>query len=245
MEKIAYDCKYTAGSYADGLMSLPIGATKYLCKGVEKLCKEKTPDIFNWNKIQEKSPVYKTREKLRDDLDTEPGVKFLQSNLIVAVPFVLSGMPVAELTNSLIEKYSPEMPELGKHITTSVCTLAAQMMGGYNLFMANEIRVNKEKYLNEKGKLSIKKIGTGLGRAIKAFLSFDIPYCTGKISLQTNFLLNGKDPWKASGIADGIATPCWYTLAIPLGLHNGIIETKETKTWKKEKKISLEKVAEN
>lgn len=232
LEKIIYGCKYTAGSYADVLMSLPIVTSEYLCRGVEKSFQNKTPDFFKWNYTQEKSPTYKTRETLREKLDTELGVKFIQSSLVSVIPFFLVGMPAAEAATSLVEKYTPEMGELSKCITNSFCTLGVQTAVGYTAFMANEIRINKDKYQNEYGKLSPKKIAVGFGRVIKTFLSLDMIYVFGKTGLQTYFLLKGKDPWKASGIADSIGIPFFWVFMISLGLHTGLIETKETKNWK-------------
>ena len=229
LEKLAYDSKYTLGTYADLAMSVPIGASQYICKGIEKICKDKTPEFFNWNKITQESPTYKIRKNLRTKLDTEPGVKFIQSCLLGLAPFILIGMPVAEGTEKFIGKYFPKMPELAKCLSNSIATIGAQMITGYTTFMVNEIRTNKHKYQNEKGKLNMKKLSKGLKNTIKTFLKFDLSYTAGKSGLQTYFLMKGKDPWKASGIADAIATPLFYLVSIPLGLHNGIIETKKTK----------------
>jgi hypothetical protein len=226
LDQLIYDCKYTLGSYADAIMSVPIRTSECICKGAEKIFAEKTPRFFKWNLIKEESPTYKLRKNLRKKLDTEPGVKFIQSNLIGAIPFIFIGMPVAELARDLTEKYAPNIGELEKCIANSLCTISSQIVMGYTIFMGNEIRTNRKKYQNENGKLSIKKISAGLKKTIKTFLKFDIAYFVGKTGLQTNFLMNGEDPWKASGIADVFATPIFYALSVPLGLHNGIIETK-------------------
>ncbi|MFH1585386.1 MAG: hypothetical protein ABIB79_01305 [archaeon] len=107
----------------------------------------------------------------------------------------------------------------------------------------NEVRTNKQKYSNENGRISVPKIGKGLVNAVKAFLSFDIPYTISKIGGQTSFLYFGKDPWKASVFVDAIALPAWWiAAAIPLGLKHGIIETKETKEWKKNKPLFTNKI---
>jgi hypothetical protein len=213
-------------------MSLPIAAAKFSCKGLEELLGNRNSSFFNWENVQSNSQVYRNREKLREKLDTEPGVKFLQSNIIGAVPFVLIGMPAAEGAQYLLNNYFPYMSEFGKFLTNSFSTLTAQVIVGYSAFMANEVRTNKQKYTGENGKLNAGKITSGLVKAAKAFLSFDIPYFAGKISLQTLFLLKGKNPWKASGIADMIAAPLWYTVGIGMGLHNGIIETNDTNNIK-------------
>jgi len=139
-------------------------------------------------------------------------------------------MPAAEAAEAALRSYFPHMNELGKCIANSLCTLLVQMIVGYTAFMINEVRTNREKYLDGDG-VSFKKVAVGFGKAVKAFLSFDIPYSLGKISLQSYFLWTGKDPWKASGIADGIAAPLWIAVAIPLGLHNNIFDTRETRSW--------------
>jgi hypothetical protein len=211
LEKLTYDCKYTLGSYADALISVPISLAKRLSS--------------NWETCKANSPTYRLRESLRDKLDTEPGVKYLQSNVVGAIPFFVVGMPAAEAAESLIELYSSEMGELTKGFANSICTLTAQMVVGYSGFMANEIRNNPTKYRID-GKLNSKKMVVGFGNVIKAFLKFDLTYAVAKTALQTHFLFVGKDPWKASGIADSIATPLWYLVTIPLGLRNGIIEAE-------------------
>jgi len=108
MGNAKYYTKYTAGSYADAFMSMPIAVSKWIAKPTGGLCKKltgKKPEFFDWEKIQEKSPVYQTRESLREKLDTEPGVKFLQSNLLATIPFFLVGMPAAEAIDAQVNHY--------------------------------------------------------------------------------------------------------------------------------------------
>ena len=97
--------------------------------------------------------------------------------------------------------------------------------------MANEIRVNKHKFTNQEGKLSVKKIGNGFKNAVKAFLTFDLSYIASKTVGQSVLLYQGRSPGMASAIFDSIVIPAWYTVAIPLGLKNNVIETKETRKW--------------
>lgn len=237
LEKILYCGKYTAASYLDALVSMPIWAAEKVSKGSEMIFTYKTPKFFSWEKIQEESPVYRFRENLRDSLDTKPGVLFLQSNLIASIPFVVVGMPAAEFAYDIIEMYVSNAPETVKYATNSLITLAVQMLTWYTIFMVNEVRVNKEKYISENNRLSIKKIGTGLKNAVKAFLSFDLSYIGAKVLGQSGLLVKGSEPWQASGIFDVLSAPIWHTVAISFGLRNNLIETKQTRKWHKERKI--------
>tara|TARA_Y100000310_G_scaffold341676_1_gene441615 strand:- start:12653 stop:13192 length:540 start_codon:yes stop_codon:yes gene_type:complete len=167
-------------------------------------------------------------ERLRESLDTEPGMHYLQSNILAVVPFVAVGMPAAEAAQSLIDKYMSGANEVVQMVANSSATLLAQMVFAYSTFMGNEVRTNRDKYNEDNGRISPRKVVRGTLNAAKAFLSFDIPFSLSKISGQSWFLYSGKDPWKASGIFDSIAIPLWYTVAIPYGLHNGVIETDRT-----------------
>lgn len=232
LEKLAYDVKYTAGTYLDAGMSLPIGASEAITNLSEKVLGEKNPKFLSKEEIREKSFVYKARERLRNNLDTKPGVSYLQSNLVALVPFFLVGMPAAEIAEKGISHYLQDIPKVLQYTLNSTITLLAQGIFGYSTFMANEVRTNRYKYEKENGKLSTKKIASGLFNTVKAFLSFDVPYVLGKIGGQSLFLYQGKDPWVASGLFDSIGLPTWYTVAILLGLHKGLIETKQTNSWR-------------
>jgi len=234
LERAVYDAKYTLGSYADALMSVPIGIGEGFSKLSQKVLRDKTPKSLNLNHIRENSPIYQTRKKLRDSLDTEPGMKYLQSNIVAVLPFVLAGIPAAEGAEKLIDAYIPNVPPLAKDGLNSVATLLAQGATGYTGYMFNEVRTNPQKYMGENGKIKPKKVWDGFVKSVKAFVSFDAPYALGKIGGQTAFLAMGKDPWKATTLFDGLALPTWYAIAIPLGLHKGLIETKETRHWQEE-----------
>jgi len=229
--KIKYCVKYTGGSYLDLFSSIPIWASDKIARTSNRLFGERNPRFLSEDYIHQNSPIYKSRERLRDNLDTKPGALFLQSNIIGAIPFVIAGIPAAEFAQHGIEKYLSEAPRIVQYTSNSLVTLLSQMAVGYTAFMANEIRVNKQKYINENGKLSAKKIGNGFKNAIKAFLSFDLSYILAKTGGQSLLLAQGKDPWRASGIFDSLAIPLWYTLGIGLGLIRGVVETKETKRW--------------
>jgi hypothetical protein len=228
LEKSLYYAKYTAGSYLDVFSSIPIWTAENIARGSEKLLGERNPRFLSREHIHEKSPIYIGREKLRETLDTKPGALYLQSNFIGALPFIVAGVPAAEFAQMGIDKYLQDAPEIVKCALNSLSTLAAQMVAGYTTFMANEVRVNSEKY-RENGKLSARKIGRGLTNAVKAFLSFDLSYISGKTLGQSAMIYAGKDAGLASAIFDIAVIPIWYTIAIPLGLKKGIIQTKDNK----------------
>ena len=227
-----YYTKYTAGAYADALASIPIGAAEQIAKGSEKILGEKNPSFLSWEKIKDKSQVYRAREKLREKLDTRPGALFIRSGLISTIPFVLAGIPTAELAQAGIDKYLSEAPKIVQYVADSSATLASQLVMGYTAFMAAEVHANKEKYVNEKGNLSVKKIASGFWNVSKTFLLMDIPYALAKLGGQSYFLATGRDPWKASTLFDSLAIPFFFAASIPLGLSQGVIETKQTNQWK-------------
>ncbi len=225
-----YKTKYTLGSYADLFMSAPIIAAKGVSKTANFLCDKvncETPEFFDWEKTTQNSPTYKARQSLRDKLDTEPGMKFLYSNILATPPFLLVGLPAAELAQLGIDKYLPDIPELAKFATNSVITLLAQMASSYVIFMVSEVRNNRDKYTGETGKLSGKKIKEGVIKALKTFLTFDLTYIGLKTAGQSYCLYAGKDPWKASAITDTFLAPGFWSIAISLGLSKGLIQARK------------------
>lgn len=229
--------KYAAGSYLDGILSLYLSLLENGYDIKDIITRANNSDIAerSWDAVKECTPGYKLREKLRDSVDTKPGMLYLQSNFIGAIPFFVIGMPAAELAKSGIEKLISGESEIVKNAINSCATLASQFVFGYGGFMINEVRTNKHKYVNEKGNLSPKKIFNGIVKFAKAGLSFDIPYISSKLAGQTYLLSEGKDPWQASVLFDAAVAPARYSVAIPLGLKYGIIETKFT-----EKKSSIQ-----
>jgi len=219
--------KYTAGSYADAFMSMPISVARGISGLTKLVLKEKTPEFFDLDKTQQNSPVYQSRKTLREKLDTEPGVKYLQSNLLATIPVFIVGMPAAEGIQNLINNHLTGMPETAQYITNSLRTLGVQMVIGYTVFMANEVRTNREKYVDKNNKLNAGKIKDGLVKALKAFLTFDLTYVGIKTTGQTVMLASGKSPWKASAIADILAVPVYWSVSIALGLSKGLIDVKK------------------
>lgn len=237
-KKIRYAAKYTAGSYADASMTIPIWAAEKIAKGSEKIFRDKNPKFLSWDYIQNKSGTYKTREKLRESLDTRPGVLHLQNSIMASIPFTFIGLPAAELAQAGINEYLPDIPKIAQYAINSTTTLAAQMATGYTGFIASELRANKQKYVDENGKISAKKIRRGLANAAKMFLWFDVPYSVGKLGTQSYLLSVGKDPWKASALFDAVATPLWYAVTISFGMWKRILETKQTDEWDEEARNS-------
>ena len=226
-QKIKYWAKYTGASYLDLILSAPISAAESIARTSQRMLGNRTPKLLTLEDIHQNSPTYNSRQNLRNNLDTRPGSVFLQSNIIGAIPFFLAGMPAAEGAQALIERYLSNTPEIAQYATNSLATLGVQMVVGYTTFMLNEIRTNKQKYVTN-NKLDAEKIKQGFLKAFKAFLSFDLTYIGLKTAGQSGLLALGKDPAIASGLFDSLALPAWYTIAIPLSLERGVIETKET-----------------
>jgi hypothetical protein len=224
----AYEARYTAGTYADCVMSIPIWTAEKIGQGTRMVLGERTPEFFDVNKMRERSEIYGVREALRNGLDTRPGALYIQSNVLALVPFIAIGMPAAELANSGIESLMSDAPELAKCAVNSVVTLGAQMATGYAGFMVNEVRTNRSKYADDTNRLSVGKIGAGFWNIMKTFWKFDLSYIVAKLGLQTQCLMTGRDPWIASVEADSLAVPLWYAVAVPLGLKGRIIETKDS-----------------
>jgi len=222
-----YEAKYTAGTYADCALSVPIWAAEKIGRGAERVLGERTPGFLSVDKMRAESEVYAVREKLRDRLDTRPGALFMQSNIISTIPFFAVGMPAAEAAQAGIEHFIDGAPELVKCAANSLATLGAQMATAYTTFMVNEVRTNRHKFENDNGGLSEGKIWGGFKNAVKTFWKFDLTFIVAKLGLQTKYLLTGRDPWVASAKADSWGLPLWYTVAIPLGLKGRIIETRD------------------
>ncbi len=234
LEKLAYDVKYSAGTYLDAFVSIPIWIAEKTTKSAErfyhKLGRE-VPRFLSLDYTKQNSSCYNARERLRDSLDTKPGALFIQSNIVASFPFFLIGMPASEFAQAGINRWISNAPEIVQYITNSLFTLTAQIATGYVGFMINEVRTNKDKYVNKDNKLSFRKIGNGFKNTVKAFLSYDLTYVGAKTIGQSFLLWRGKDPWKASGIFDAFAIPGWAAVCVPLGLRKGIIETKQTREW--------------
>lgn len=226
-EKLKYLAKYTAASYLDFFMSLPIGGAQGIAKLSQKVLGKRNPKLLTLEDIEHNSPTLRARDNLREKLDTRGGSVFIKNNLLGAIPFLLAGLPAAEGVGNLIENYLPEAPEIVKYALNSAGTLAAQMATGYTTFMALEIHANRHKYENENKRLSPKKIFDGVKNTVKAFLSFDVSYTTTKLIGQSLLLALGQSPAIASLIFDGAAFPAWYSIGIPLGLEKGVIETRD------------------
>ena len=188
LEKLSYDAKYTAGTYLDASMTLPIVASEMVSGLSKRIFKNNNPKFLSLEEIRDKSPVYRSRENLRKNLDTKPGVSYLQSNVLAVLPFFIAGMPAAEIAEKGINHWAKDIPEVAKYAINSTITLTTQMIFGYTTFMVNEVRTNRHKYEKENEKLSTKKIASGLFNTIKAFLSFDLPFSFGKVGGQSFFL---------------------------------------------------------
>ena len=89
--RLAYMGKYTAGSYLDAFMSVPIGVGEMMAKGFDGAFGDNNPSFLSYEFTHERSEIRGGREKLREKLDTRSGAVFVQSNLIGAVPFVVAG----------------------------------------------------------------------------------------------------------------------------------------------------------
>jgi hypothetical protein len=149
-EKLKYDMGYTVGSYLDSILSIPTNTIEGIANIRSKISKNQRAKGNN-------NPIYGLREKLRDKYDTKPGADYIQSMVVSGIPFFFSAVPAAEGTQAAIDYWDPNMPEILQYTINSVSTLTTQMVTGYTTFMANEVRTNKYKYINEDGKLSPKK----------------------------------------------------------------------------------------
>lgn len=89
MKNFQYYAKYTVGSYVDALVSIPILVGEKLASGLERILGDKTPECLTVKYTQEKNQVFVGRERLRQRLDTRPGMLYLQSNIIAAIPLGL------------------------------------------------------------------------------------------------------------------------------------------------------------
>ena len=97
--------KYTAGSYLDISLSSYLSILEKGYDIKDNIFGKKNTELYksSWESVRDYTPGYRVREKLRETMDTKPGMLYLQSNLISTIPFVSVGMPVAELARLGIE----------------------------------------------------------------------------------------------------------------------------------------------
>ncbi|MFH1585754.1 MAG: hypothetical protein ABIB79_03235 [archaeon] len=122
LDKLLYNAKYTAGSYADLFMSIPIWGGEKTANLSERLLKEKCPQFLREDYTKQQSQIYNCRERMRQNLDTRPGMLYLQSNLVATIPFIAIGSATAEVAQSGIEKLVPDIPEIAKYFINSTTT---------------------------------------------------------------------------------------------------------------------------
>ncbi|MCA9459145.1 MAG: hypothetical protein KC550_01195 [Nanoarchaeota archaeon] len=225
-EDLSYYLKYTGGTYADICMSLPIVTTQKISENLEKILGFDETHSLKWENIMKKSPVFKKREKLREELDTLPGVLNIRSNILAGTAMFVLGIPAAELAWDLMYETLKNSSELVQYASNSLITLMTQIAIGYGSFMIGDIHANKEIY-SANNSLSTQKIYSRFLKAVRSYLPFDLIYSGMKFSGQLYFLSEGEDPGYASAFADTLALPIFYALTISFGLHTGLIETKE------------------
>lgn len=240
MGKLRYDIKYTLGSYADLALSVPILAAKGIAKTSEYIANKvgyKNPDCLNWDNIEQRSETCSARKTLRDKLDTRPGNLFIVSNLVALAPFYFAGSPVADFAADMLKKHCPDANEIAKCVTNSAGTILGQFIAGYTTYMASEVTLNKQKFVNDKGKISPRKVWDEFKNAAKAFFFvFDAPYATLKLAAQSYMISQGQNPGVASEMFDNILLPTYFGTCIPLGLHKRMIITNKSDELFPEKK---------
>jgi len=240
MGKLSYDIKYTLGSYADLALSMPILAGKAIAKTSEFVANKvgyKNPDCLNWDNIEQRSETCNARKTLRDKLDTRPGNLFHCSNLVALAPFYFAGSPVADFAADMLKRHCPDAPEIAKCVTNSAGTIAGQFVAGYTTYMVSEVALNKQKFVNELGKVSPRKVWDEFKNAAKAFFFvFDAPYATLKLAGQSFMISQGQNPGIASEIFDQFALPTYFAVCNAMGLHKRMIITNKSDELFPEKK---------
>lgn len=224
LEKLKYDVKYTALSYADFALSVPILLADAAIRGDAR------------DRMHKESPTYRAREQLRERHDTRPGSTYIGNNLIALPAFYFSGPPVAEWTGAQLHESFPQMSQAWKFIIDGAATITAQMAVAYTVFQGTDAYNNPEKYRVD-GRFSPLKFAKEYWKTVKAFISFDIPYISGKTGGQALLLARGHDPGIASKLFDNVATPLWYAVMIPLGIRWNLIDNRETRRRRAEQTL--------
>jgi hypothetical protein len=239
IEKYNYYKDYTFGACKDFAMSVPLGIAKMGWNIFDSVMDGASNIPSNsWENNKEYIPFYKKREKLRKNLDTLPGVKYLTSRAVASIPFFTFGIPAAILGENIVESSFPELPLAVKNTIISLETVCVQLSANYVTFMVKEVLSNKQKYVNSKGKIVPKKIMWGIKKTLKSFLPVDGPYGIIKTLGQSEIMGEGKSALLASTYFDFMVGPIAFTLAIPFGLKNKLIETKDSEKYFGKPKVS-------
>jgi len=218
--------KYTIGTYLDIIFSIPIFIFQQFFKYFKVIIKLNEINSLKLDSIIENSSIFKKRKKLREELETLPGVLNIRSNIVASILMILTGIPIAKFAWNLIYNIVKDSSILIQYISNALITVMAQLLIGYLFFIIIEIYSDKKKY-SKNNILSSKKIFKGLVKIINSYLIFDIIYFVMKISGQLFFLYLGKDPGYASFYTDLIAFSLFYIFALFFGLHTGLIQIEK------------------
>jgi hypothetical protein len=176
----------------------------------------------------QREPAYGERQRLRTEHGTEPGVIFLQSNMLGTLSYATVGLVAAEGVNMILKYTMPEAAEETRSVLTSAGTFGTQLVFAFTPVVVNELREKKEFYRDDAGRFHWKKFVKGFGTFLALNLAWDAVYGPTKTMLQTYLQNRGYAPGLASSHVDwGIGIPIYYTAVIQMGLTSKMLDLPE------------------
>lgn len=229
-QDMEFSAGYTANTYLDLLLSVPLAVAKTaydINAGTFNKFNLPPPEWTKWDSVKEYVPLYKKREAIRQKWDTEPGVRYFQSNILGLVAFMTAGVPVAEATYSGLEKIIPQESQVLRNFTTSLSTAVAGYVAGNGAIILDYcLRVDRKNHLKPNGKFDWRKITLTSKSFIEGALSFDIPFFGGKLIGQTVMINQGMDPGPASATYDLAGIAAWHAVMCHIILRKSILVPK-------------------
>lgn len=227
-KELGYSARYTANVYLDSLLTIPLAAARgfYTAIGgiAEKIHCER-PEWTDWDKVKDYTPLYKQREKIRAKWDTEQGVKFLKSNVVGTALYFFAGKEVADITYDQMKSLFPQDVPIMKELTTSMATvISGYLVGNASIIIDYTLISNRDKHKKENGNLDYQKIAKTGENFLEGALSFDIPFFSGKMLMQTYMMSKGIAAGTASLIYDFGGIAAWNLLVFHIGMRKNIFE---------------------
>lgn len=143
-------------------------------------------------------------------------LEFIINGAISTVPFIVGGIAGAELSELVTDS---------KEITSGIST-ATQYAAGYSAFMTLQARDNRDVYQRD-GRWDYKKLMLGTAKTAFSLGVAEVAYIFGRSGLIDYFLNKDYSPTASSILADSIAIPMFFLVAIPLAKKTGLIKRTE------------------
>jgi len=141
-------------------------------------------------------------------------LEFIKNGLIATIPFMAGGIGGAELADLVTDSNA---------IITATSTVSQYILG-YTTFMGMHAHDNRDVYRSD-GKWDYKKLAIDTGKTIVSLGVAELAYIFGRSWLMDYFLSKDYSSTKASLMADAIAIPGFFGIALPIAKKTGLIKS--------------------